>query len=181
MASQADLNNAIVALQTTLTAGGAGVVDPLAELGITLEEKQYASRLEALTTPGTYATNRAAAFTTMKTAVTATYNSTYASFLAAGYPTAQAKMSALAAAENTRRVERMIVEQNFPSSANAIGNASAIRTAAPGQFQGSLGMAAPRPMARRSAPRRSTTRSAADRAKSARKGVATRRRNAKKK
>jgi hypothetical protein len=156
MASVADLNAAIIALQTTLTAGGAGVVDPIAELGITLEEKQYASRLLALTNPGTYATNRAAAFTTMKTAVTASYNGAYASFITAGYPSDQAKRSALAAAENTRRVERLIVEQNFPSSANAIGNASAIRTAAPGAFGGSLGMAAPRPMARRSAaaPRR---------------------------
>ena len=156
-----------------MAVGGAGVVDPLAELGITLEEKQYTTRLQALTDPAAYATARALAFTGMKTAVTASYTNAFAEFVKAGYPSDQAKGSALAAAEQTRRVQRMIVEQQFPSSANALGNTSPVREA--GAFEGSLGMSAPR----RSAPRRSSGRSAADRAKSARKRAATRRKNGK--
>jgi len=177
--SATDLAAAMGALELKM-GGGASGFDPLAELGITLEEHQYASRLEALTDPGTYATKRAAAFARMKTVVTASYDTAFKEFMKAGYPSDQAKGSALAAAEQTRRVQRLIIEQQFPSSANAIGDARTVQLASP--LTGTLGPAAPRRSApRRSAPRKSTTRSAADRAKSARKGAATRRRNAKKK
>ncbi len=69
-------------------------------------------------------------------------------------------------------MQRLIIEQQFPSSANAIGDAMAVKNA--GGLKGSLGGTAPR----QSAPRKST-RSAADRAESARKGAATRAKNAK--
>ena len=59
------------------TKAGGGAYDPLAELGITLEEKQYASRLEALTNPVEYAKRRVTAFTGMKEAVTASYDNAY--------------------------------------------------------------------------------------------------------
>ena len=154
------------------TKAGGGAYDPLAELGITLEEKQYASRFEALTDPSEYAKKRVIAFTGMKVAVTASYDNALKEFVKAGYPSDQAKGSALAAAEQTRRVQRLIIEQQFPSSANAIGDAMAVKNA--GGLKGSLGGTAPR----QSAPRKST-RSAADRAESARKGAATRAKNAK--
>jgi hypothetical protein len=147
--------------------------DPLTSLGIDREEKIYNMRLLALTKPDDYAKLRAAAFLEMKTAVTASYTAANKSFVDAGYSADQAKGSALAAAEQTRQVQRMIIEQRFPSSANAIGDASTVREA--GAFTGMAPGAAPR----RSAPRKTTTRSAADRAKSARKGAATRRKNAK--
>ena len=169
-----DLNDAMDRLELKISG-----FDPLAELGITLEEKQYASRLEALTTPGTYATKRETAFTEMKKVVTFSYDTAFKEFMKAGYPSESAKGSALAAAEQTRRVQRLIIEQQYPSAANAIGEARTVQLASP--LTGTLGGMAPRAAPRRSAPRRSTTRSAADRAKSARKGVATRRRNAKKK
>ena len=176
--SATDLAAAMGALELKM-GGGASGFDPLAELGITLEEHQYASRLEALTDPGTYATKRAAAFTRMKTVVTASYDTAFKEFMKAGYPSDQAKGSALAAAEQTRAVQLIIIEGQFPSSANAIGDARTVQLASP--LTGTLGPAPRRSAPRRSAPRKSTTRSAADRAKSARKGVATRRRNAKKK
>ena len=175
--SATDLATAMGALELKIS-GSAGF-DPLAELGITLEEKQYASRLQALTAPGDYARDRAAAFTKMKTVVTASYDTAFKEFMKAGYSSDQAKGSALAAAEQTRRVQRLIIEQQYPSSANAIGDARTVQLASP--LTGTLGPAPRRSAPRRSAPRNSTTRSAADRAKSARKGVATRRRNAKKK
>ena len=175
---QAGLDAAMSRLEMKLSAGASGF-DPLAELGITLEENQYETRLLALTAPDKYALKRAAAFSKMKTVVTASYDTAFAEFMKAGYPSESAKGSALAAAEQTRRVQRLIIEQQFPSSANAIGDAKTIQLASP--LTGTLGPAPRRSAPRRSAPRKSTTRSAADRAKSARKGVATRRRNAKKK
>jgi len=171
--SQTDLSTALADLERKMAAP-AGVVDPLAELGITLEENQYSSRLLALTNPAQYATNRATAFGNMKKVVTESYTTAFNEFIKAGYPSDQAKGSALTAAEQTRRVQRLIIEQQFPSAANAIGDARTVQTA--GAFTGTLGTAA-----RRSAPRKASGRSAADRAKSARKGAATRRKNAKKK
>jgi len=173
--SQTDLADAFRSFETKMSAGSGGV-DPLAELGITLEENQYSSRLLALTNPAKYAEDGAKAFTNMKTVVTTSYDTVYAEFMKAGYPSEQAKGSALTAAEQTRRVQRLIIEQQFPSAANAIGDARTIQTA--GKFTGTLGPA-PRQAARRSAPRKASGRSAADRAKSARKSVATRRKNAK--
>ena len=169
--SQTDLADAFKNFETKMSVGSGGV-DPLAELGITLEENQYSSRLLALTDPVQYAKVRATAFGNMKTVVTDSYNTAYAEFMKAGYPSDQAKGSALTAAEQTRRVQRLIIEQQFPSAANAIGDARTVQTA--GAITGTLGTAA-----RRSAPRKASGRSAADRAKSARKGAATRRKTAK--
>ena len=173
--SATDLSTALDALEVKMSAGASGF-DPLASLGIDREEQQYAKRLLALTDPAEYANQRATAFAKMKTLVTSSFNGSYKSFLDAGYSAEQAKGSALAAAEQTRQVQRLIIEQAFPSGANAIGDASTVRSAA--AFSGmspTAGMAA-----RRSAPRKSTTRTAAQRAASARKGAATRRRKAKK-
>jgi hypothetical protein len=178
-ASQADLAAVVKQLQLEMKSGvvaSTSGVDPLAELGITLEENQYASRLLALTDPGKYAADRATAFTEMKNVVKSSYDTAFMEFHKAGYPTDQAKGSALAAAEQTRRVQRLIIEQQFPSAANAIGDARTVQNAA--ALTGTVGMA-PRAAPRRSAPRKTTTRSAADRAESARKGAATRRKNAK--
>jgi hypothetical protein len=172
--TQTDLDDAIRAVEMKM--GASAGFDPLASLGIDREEKQYAKRLLALTDPTEYAKQRAAAFTNMKSLVRSSYTGSYNSFLDAGYSSDQAKGSALAAAEQTRQVQRLIIEQAFPSAANAIGDASQVRSAA--AFSGmspTAGMAA-----RRSAPRKSTTRTAAQRAASARKGAATRRRKAKK-
>ena len=171
--SPENLAEAFSQFETKIGAASAGV-DPLAELGITLEENQYSSRLLALTNPAKYAEDRAKAFTNMKKVVTDSYTTAYDEFRKAGYPSDQAKGSALTAAEQTRRVQRLIIEQQFPSAASAIGDARTVQT--PGAFTGTLGTAA-----RRSAPRKSSGRSAADRAKSARKGAATRHKNAKKK
>jgi hypothetical protein len=178
MASEADLAAVVKRFETEFKTSSAsiGVFDPLAELGITLEENQYGKRLLALTDPGAYAREREAAFTEMKTTVKASYDTAFKEFIKAGYPSESAKGSTLAAAEQTRRVQRLIIEQQFPSAANAIGDARTVQNAA--ALTGTVGMA-PRAAARRSAPRKTTTRSAADRAKSARKAAATRRKNAK--
>ena len=169
--TSADLADAMERLELKISG-----FDPLTSLGIDREEKQYNLRLLALTKPDEYAAKREGAFNDMKTTVKASYFAANKSFLAAGYSADQAKGSALAAAEQTRQVQRMIIEQQYPSSANAIGNASTVRSA--GAF---IGMAPRAAAPRRSAPRKSSTRSAADRAKSARKAAATRRKNAKKK
>jgi len=170
MASAADLADAFAKLESKMSASATGF-DPLASLGIDREEKQYSMRLLAMTKPAEYGKQRAAAFTKMKALVTDSFNGSYKAFMDAGYSADQAKASALAAAEQTRQVQRLIVEQAFPSAANAIGDASMVREA--DAFEGV------NPATRRSAPRKSNSRTAAQRAASARKGAATRRRNAK--
>ena len=165
----ADLADAMTRLEMKVAG-----FDPLTSLGIDREEKQYALRLLALTDPARYALQREAAFAELKSAVTTSYNSAYKSFISAGYSAEQSKGSALAAAEQTRQVQRMIIEQQFPSSANAVANASEVR-----QASAFIGMAPAGAAARRSAPRKSSTRTAAQRAETARKSAATRRRKAK--
>ena len=135
--SASDLATVLGALEMKMSAASAGTTDPLAELGITLEENQYVSRLLALTKPDVYAAKRETAFTNMKKVVTDSYNTAFSEFIKAGYPSDQAKGSALTAAEQTRRVQRLIIEQQFPSSANAIGDARTVQLASP--LTGTLG------------------------------------------
>ena len=127
----------------------------------------------ALTNPAKYAEDRAKAFGNMKKVVTESYTTAFNEFIKAGYPADSAEGSALTAAEQTRRVQRLIIEQQFPSAANAIGDARTVQTA--GAFAGTLGGTA----ARQSAPRRASGRTAAQRSESARKAAATRAKKAK--
>ena len=102
-------------------------VDPVREVGLEIEQKQYNTRLLALTKPADYAAARAAEFDKLVQAVDKSYKSSYAGFTDAGMPHEMAKGYALAAAETEKQVRRQILETLFPAGANLIGDAAMVR------------------------------------------------------
>ena len=90
-------------------------VNPVRELGLKLEQKQYKTRLLALTKPADCAAARAAEFDKMVHAVDKSYKSSYAGFTDAGIPHEMVKGYALAAAEAEKQVRRQILETLYPS------------------------------------------------------------------
>jgi hypothetical protein len=127
-----------------------GKVDPIRELGMDLEQKQYKTRLEALTDPKAYAAKRETAFDDMIVQVRKSYDDAYKGFLGAGMGTDMAKQFALQAANNEKLTRRQVIESMFPTNANMIGDMSTIRSTA-GSVMNFEGAAAPR---RRAAPRK---------------------------
>ena len=116
------------AANTRLTsATAAGAIDPIRELGLDLEQQQYNTRLLALTKPEDYAKERQAAFNEMVVKIEDAYNDAYSGFINAGLPSEMAKRYALNAASNEKDVRRQVLETQFPSNANIIGEAQYVR------------------------------------------------------
>ena len=135
------------------TSAGGYKVDAVRELGLELEQKQYNTRLLALTKPADYAAARAAEFDKLIKAVDHSYQSSYAGFTDAGMPHEMAKNYALAAANTEKQVRRQIMETLYPSGANVIGDASMVRDTA-GSVANLAGMGGGAPRRRRAAPRK---------------------------
>ena len=120
-------------------------VDPIRELGLRLEQKQYNTRLQALMSPGDYARERGAAFDAMIDHVSASYADAYKGFIDAGLPTNMAKQYALAAANNEKQVRRQVLETQYPTNANLIGDMSIVNQSKTGvmSMPGNMGSRAP--------------------------------------
>ena len=128
-----------------------GLSDVKRELGITQADKQYATRLMALTDPGAYYTARKAAFDLMSEEVELAYQKSFADYAGSGLSNEEAKKYALKAAGAIRDAKMDVIELNYPSGANSIGASSLARKAANENFSGELGGKAP---PRRRAPAR---------------------------
>jgi len=128
-------------------------VDAARELGLDLENRQYAIRLQALTSPKEYAQARQEEFDKVVAGVKKVYHNSYTGFSNAGMPHEMAKSYALAAANTEKQVRRQIMETLYPSGANVIGNASLVRDTA-GSVANLAGMGGGAPRRRRAAPRK---------------------------
>ena len=120
-------------------------VDPIRELGLRLEQQQYNTRLQALMAPGDYARERGAAFDAMIGHVSTSYADAYKGFIEAGLPTNMAKQYALAAANNEKQVRRQVLETQYPTNANLIGDMSIVNKSTTGvmSLPGNMGSRAP--------------------------------------
>ena len=103
------------------------MVDPIRELGLDLEQRQYNTRLEALSNPVAYARKRQDAFDEMVVHIKKSYQDAFTGFLEAGMPTDMAKNAALSAANNEKLVRRQVIETQFPTGANFIGDMANIK------------------------------------------------------
>ncbi len=103
------------------------MVDPIRELGLDLEQKQYQTRLDALSNPVAYARKRQTTFDEMVGHIRTSYQDAFAGFLKAGMPTDMAKNAALSAANNEKLVRRQVIESQFPTGANFIGDMANIK------------------------------------------------------
>ena len=133
------------------------MVDPIRELGLDLEQKQYSTRLEALSNPAAYARKRQDAFDEMVKHIRTSYQDAFTGFLKAGMPTDAAKNAALMAANNEKLVRRQVIETQFPSGANFIGDMASIKASGRSVMNFSGGAQAPArraPARRRAAPRK---------------------------
>ena len=133
------------------------LVDPIRELGLDLEQKQYKTRLEALSNPVGYARKRQTAFDEMVGHIRTSYQDAFTGFLKAGMPTEAAKSAALTAANNEKMVRRQVIETQFPTGANFIGDMASIKSEGGSvmNFAGSAQAPARRaPARRRAAPRK---------------------------
>ena len=101
------------------------MVDPIRELGLELEQSQYKTRLEALANPKAYAAKRQTAFDVGH--IKQSYEDAFKGFIRAGMPTEAAKNAALQAANNEKLVRRQVIETQFPTGANFIGDMASIR------------------------------------------------------
>ena len=97
------------------------------ELGITLEDRQYASRLEALTKPEDYYRHRKGLVDQMTDEVQLTYQKSFGEYAASGLPNEVARQYAMQAARTAMAAKMQLIELRFPSGANAIGSASLSR------------------------------------------------------
>jgi hypothetical protein len=101
------------------------------ELGITLEDQQYAARLMALTKPGDYYTERKKLTDQMTTEVQLAFQKSFAEYANSGLPNDVSRQYAMQAARTTMAAKMQLIELRFPSGANAIGSASMSRAFAP--------------------------------------------------
>ena len=122
------------------------------ELGITLEDQQYAARLKALMKPDDYYADRKALTDQMTTEVQLAYQKSFGEYASAGLPNEVAQKYALQAARTAMAAKMQLIELRYPSGANAIGAASMGRNTTP---QGLLPGAS---ASRRRAPARRRTR-----------------------
>ena len=133
------------------------MVDPIRELGLELEQNQYNTRLEALSNPRAYAAKRQTAFDEMVGHIKQSYEDAFKGFIKAGVPTEAAKNAALMAANNEKLVRRQVIETQFPSGANFIGDMASIKDAGGSVMNFAGGAQAPArraPARRRAAPRK---------------------------
>ena len=133
------------------------MVDPIRELGLDLEQRQYNTRLEAFSDPRAYAAKRQSAFDEMVVHIRKSYEDAFSGFIEAGMPTEMAKNAALAAAANEKAVRRQVIETQFPTGANFIGDMASIKAGGGSvmNFAGGAQTPARRaPARRRAAPRK---------------------------
>jgi hypothetical protein len=128
-----------------------GLSDVKRELGITQADKQYATRLLALTDPGAYYTQRKRAFDLMSEEVEIAYQKSFVDYAGSGLSNEEAKKYALKAAGTIRDAKMDVIEMNYPTGANSVGASSLARKVGNEKFSGSLGGKAP---PRRRAPAR---------------------------
>ena len=141
----------------TVASAIGNAIDPIRELGLELEQRQYNTRLKALMHPTDYANDRKAAFNIMIEQVQKSYTDAYKGFIDAGLPINMAKQYALAAADNEKRVRRQVIETQFPTNANLIGDMSAVsesKTSVMNAMPGNMGGRARKPATRRRKPAR---------------------------
>ena len=101
------------------------------ELGITLDDKQYAARLEALTAPTDYYNKRKLLTDQMTQEVQLAFQKSFAEYANSGLPNEVARQYAMQAARTTMAAKMQVIELRFPSGANAIGSAALGRQFAP--------------------------------------------------
>ena len=133
------------------------MVDPIRELGLSLEQSQYKTRLQALSNPVEYARKRQDAFDEMVGHIRTSYQDAFTGFLKAGMPTDAAKNAALMVANNEKLVRRQVIETQFPTGANFIGDMASIKASGDSVMNFSGGAQAPArraPARRRAAPRK---------------------------
>ena len=124
------------------------------ELGITQADKQYATRLLALTDPAAYYNARKAAFDEMSSEVELAYQKSFADYAGSGLSNEEAKKHALKAAGTIRDAKMDVIEMNYPTGANSVGASSLARKVGAENFSGSLGGTKSAPPRRRAPARR---------------------------
>ena len=98
-------------------------------LGLDREQKAYVTRLNALTDPKGYATERATAWSKMTGNVRTYFDETIAYLSEAGFGWDEAKEEAKKLTAEMAKIERLKLELVFPTNANIIGTQSLVRTA----------------------------------------------------
>ena len=116
-----------------------GLNDVKRELGIVQADKQYATRLMALTDPNAYYAERKKAFDFMSEEVEIAYQKSFADYVGSGLSNEEAKKHALKAAGTIRDTKMDIIEMNFPTGANSVGASSLARSVGSRVFSGELG------------------------------------------
>jgi hypothetical protein len=138
MPAAADLTALGVDLTAGFTALKAGTerqqFDITKSLGLEREQKAYQTRLDALTAPAAYATNRKVKWDGMTTAVKKYFEDTVSYLNEAGFGWDEAKEEAKKLTAEMAKIERMKLELVFPTNANVIGAQAAVREAHAGSF-----------------------------------------------
>ena len=125
------------------------------QLGITFAQNQYDQRVKALTDPGTYATERKAAYGKLAKAVDKSYADALEKYVETGMAPDVAKQFAMQAANNERQIQQQILEVEYPSGANAIELSRSVAVANSANYIGGMPSAPRRaPARRRAAPRK---------------------------
>ena len=131
----AGIKGALAALEASYEVKvGAGFIktgDIKRELGITLEDQQYAARLQALTKPEEYYTERKKLTDQMAMEVQLSYQKSFSEYTESGLPNELAQQYAMQAARTAMAAKMQLIELRFPSGANAIGSAALGRANAP--------------------------------------------------
>ena len=124
------------------------------QLGLSFKQNQYEKRLQALTKPADYATDRKASYDKMVEEVDSSFNQALAKYINVGMPADLARQYAMQAAANEGQIQQQLMEIEFPSGANLIEEERAISKANMKEYIG----APTRAPARRRAPRRAAPR-----------------------
>jgi len=127
-----DLGGKLTALKTV---SDRQQFDITRSLGLEREKKAYATRLEALVTPATYAGKRDTAWDAMTKDVKEYFEKTVAYLNEAGFGWDEAKEEAKKLTAEMAKIERMKLELVFPTNANIIGAQATVHNAyGPGTF-----------------------------------------------
>jgi hypothetical protein len=127
-----------VARQELNTLSTASLQKASTELGLNFNQKQYVSRMKALTDPSQYASDRSTAYGDLVTAVDKTYAEALQKYTGAEMPLEMAKRFALQAAANEKAIQQQLFEVNFPSGANVLEQGRSIAIANTRNFPGGM-------------------------------------------
>ena len=149
------ITSPVVALAQNRAVATSYTVDDLwADLGGQAEEKAFERRVQALTAPGAYQAARAQAMTAARGAVSASFRSAYAGYIAAGISPDQAKALARQAAHNEYALQRGVVAAQFPGTDELYALGANRAAGLPMSLPGMSAAAAPAAPARRAPARR---------------------------